>query len=104
VKRGEVWWHEPSEGEQKVRPVVILTRNEAIDRLNKLVVAPATGSIRGIPTEVEVWRREGMPHDSVISLDNTALVRKSELTERITELGAAKMDEVCRALAVATNC
>lgn len=102
MKRGEVWWHEPPE--EKVRPVVILTRNEAIDRLNKLVVAPATGRIRGIPSEVEVSRKEGMPHDSVINLDNTALARKSELTERITELGASKMVEVCRALAVATSC
>jgi mRNA-degrading endonuclease toxin of MazEF toxin-antitoxin module len=33
---------------------VILTRNEAIGRLNKLVVAPATGTIQGIPTEVQV--------------------------------------------------
>ncbi len=102
MKRGEVWWHEPPE--EKVRPVVILTRNEAIGRLNKLVVAPNTGKIWGIPSEVEVNRKEGMPHDSVINLDNTALARKFELTERITELRPAKMDEVCRALALATNC
>lgn len=102
MRRGEVWWHEPP-GE-KVRPVVILTRNEAIGRLNKLVVAPATGKIWGIPSEVEVSRKEGMPHDSAINLDNTALARKFELTERITELGVEKMVEVCRALALATDC
>lgn len=97
-----MWWHEPPE--EKARPVVILTRNEAIGRLNKLVVAPASGRIRDIPSEVEVSRREGMPSDSVINLDNAALVRKSELTEPITELGTAKMDEICRALTIATSC
>ncbi len=102
MRRGEVWWHEPPK--EKIRPVVILTRNEAINRLNKLVVAPATGKIWGIPIEVEVWRSEGMPYDSVINLDNTALARKSHLTECITELGIEKMDEVCRALAIATGC
>ncbi len=102
MKRGEAWWHEPPE--EKVRPVVILTRNEAIGRLNKLVVAPTTGKIWGIPSEVEVSRKEGMPHDSVVNLDNTALARKFELTERITELGATKMAEVCAALNAATSC
>ncbi len=102
MRRGEVWWHEPP-GE-KVRPVVILTRNEAIGRLNKLVVAPSTGKIWGIPSEVEVGREDGMPEDGVLSLDNTALARKFELTERITELGAEKMDAVCKALVAATSC
>lgn len=83
---------------------MILTRNEAIGRLNKLVVAPATGRIRGIPTEVGVTHGEGMPHDSVINLDNTALVRKFELTDLITELNLAKMSAICRALNTAVGC
>jgi len=40
----------------------------------------------------------------VLSLDHAFLAEKVYLTERITELGAAKMDEVCRALATATGC
>jgi mRNA-degrading endonuclease toxin of MazEF toxin-antitoxin module len=36
--RGEVWWHEPPEDEP--RPFVILTRNEAIAGLEKLVAVP----------------------------------------------------------------
>ncbi len=97
-----MWWHEPPR--KKRRPVLILTRDEAIDRLNKLLVVPATGRIWGIPTEVELGREDGMPQDGVLSLDNTSLVRKSLLTERITALGPEKMDQVCRALGRATNC
>ncbi len=102
MKRGEIWWHEPPDS--KRRPVLILTRDEAVGRLNKLVVAPATGTIRGIPSEVQIGGEDGMPRESAISLDNTTLIRKALLTQRITELGPEKMDEVCRALDTATGC
>jgi mRNA interferase MazF len=102
MRRGEIWWHEPPD--EKRRPVLILTRDEAIRRLNKLVAAPATGTIHGIPSEVQVGPEDGMPRESAISLDNTTLVRKALLTERIATLSPGKMDEVCRALAYATSC
>jgi mRNA interferase MazF len=102
VRRGEVWWHEPPE--QKRRPVLILTRNEAIAQLYKLIAAPATGTVRGIDSEVPVGPDEGMPRESAISLDNTTLVNKALLTERITTLGVEKMSDICRALDYATSC
>lgn len=102
MRRGEVWWHEPPH--EKRRPVLILTRSEAIGSLNKLVVAPATGTIRGLVSEVPVGPDDGMPRDSAISLDNLTLVRKALLTGLITTLGSERMDEVCRALTYATGC
>jgi mRNA interferase MazF len=84
--------------------VLILTRAEAIGSLNKLVVAPATGTVRGLPSEVPVGPEDGMPRESVISLDNTTLVRKALLTERITTLSPERMNEVCKALNYATSC
>jgi mRNA interferase MazF len=102
MRRGEVWWHEPPD--DKRRPVLVLTRDEAIGHLDKLIVAPATGTIRGIPTEVPVGRADGMPQESVISLDNTTLVWKAMLIENVTTLGPAKMADVCRALNAATSC
>ena len=102
MRRGEVWWHEPPD--DKRRPVLVLTRDEAIDSLNKLVVAPATGTVRGLASEVPVGPKDGMPRESAISLDNTTLVRKALLTERITTLSSERMDEVCKALDYATSC
>ncbi len=102
MRRGEIWWHEPPE--QKRRPVLILTRDEAIGQLNKLVAAPATGTVRDIPSEVPVGPDDGMPRESAISLDNTTLVQKALLTERITTLGVEKMSDVCLALDYATGC
>jgi mRNA interferase MazF len=102
VRRSEIWWAEaPAESP---RPYLILSRDEAIERLNKLVVAPATRTIRGIPTEVEVGHEEGLGTDCVLSLDNVTLIRKTLLIERVGAVGPQKMIEVCAALIAATNC
>ena len=72
--------------------------------LNQVIGVPATIAVRGIPTEVPLDEDDGMPRPCVLSLDNATLVRRALLTERITRLGAEKMNEVCRALGHATAC
>jgi mRNA interferase MazF len=47
-----------------------LTRDAAIEVLTALTCAPITRTIRGIRSEVEVGRSEGLPETSVISCDN----------------------------------
>jgi mRNA interferase MazF len=102
VNRGEVWWLEdPDEGR---RPVCVLTRQAAIPVLRSVMVAPATRTVRGIPTEVPVDVDDGLPEVCALSLDNVTTVRKALLTERITRLPPAKLQDVCSALGVATGC
>jgi len=102
VNRGEVWWVEhPDIGR---RPGCVLTRTRAIPVLRSVLVAPATRTIRGIPTEVFLDKVDGMPEECVLSLDSVAVVPKSMLTERITTLSPQRVEEVCRALAIATGC
>ncbi len=102
VSRGEMWWVEdPGAG---ARPHVVLTRDTAIPLLHALLVAPATRSIRGIPTEVRLGVDDGMPDECVLSLDNATLMPKAFLRERICALGPERMAQVCRALALATGC
>ena len=84
--------------------MLILSRDETIGAVYDLVVCPATGTIRGLDTEVELGPEEGMPRSCVLNLANTTSAEKAVLTERIAELGIAKMDEVCRALTRATSC
>ena len=100
--RGEVWWYERPE--EKPRPVLIITRDEAIGKLNEILVVPATSTVRGIATEVPIGRDDGMPKAGALSLDNTFLARKALLTERITTLGPDKLHLVCTALATAVAC
>ena len=102
VARGDVLWLElEDEGR---RPVVLLTRDEALPRLRNVVVALVTRTIRGIETELEIGPDDGMPVACAVSLDNLRTVPKALLTQTITTLDAAKMDLVCRALARATGC
>lgn len=82
VARGEVSWLElEQEGR---RPVVVLTRDEALPRLRNIVVALVTRTIRGIDTEVELGPEDGMPVECAVSLDNLRTVPQALLTESIT--------------------
>lgn len=102
MKHGEVWWSEhPAAGR---RPVLILTRTEAISVLNEILVVPATRTVRGIPTEVELDQDDGMPSVCALSLDNVTPLPKGLLIERITALGPGKLRQVCVALGAAVNC
>ena len=65
---------------------------------------PATGVPRDWLTEVEIGKADGMPTTSFLVAENVLSAEKVFLTKPMTELGAAKMDEVCRALTTATSC
>jgi mRNA interferase MazF len=100
--RGEVWLYERPD--RKPRPVLVLTRAEAIDTLSRILVVPATRSVRDIPTHVRLDESDGMREPCALALDNTFAPRKALLTRRIAKLESKKMDEVCRALRLATAC
>lgn len=102
MRRGEVWWHEPPD--EKPRPVLVLTRDDVIARALDVVAMPASRTAHDWLTEVEVGPDDGMPTTSFLVAENTLSAEKAYLTQRITQLGAAKMDAVCRALAAATSC
>ncbi|HSF87616.1 MAG TPA: type II toxin-antitoxin system PemK/MazF family toxin [Acidimicrobiia bacterium] len=102
VSRGEVWWYDHPEHHR--RPWLILSRSAAIPVLNQVLAVPATQTIRGIPTEVELGESDGMPAACVLSLDNMTLIRPALCTERITTLDSRLMRRVCEALLVATEC
>jgi mRNA interferase MazF len=82
----------------------VLTRTVAIAVLNRVVVAPATRTVRDIPTEVPLDRGDGMPEACALSLDNVTLVAKGALRSLICTLGADRMQQVCTALRAAIDC
>jgi mRNA-degrading endonuclease toxin of MazEF toxin-antitoxin module len=102
VTRGEVWWYEhPDAGR---RPYLVMTRPEAIPVLNQVLAVPATRTIRGIATEVEVGPAEGMPGACALAVDNLSLIRVAGCTTRIAVLNADVLARVCAALHFATAC
>ncbi len=102
MRRGEVWWVERPGAAR--RPHLVLTRDAAIEPLTRVLGVPATRTVRGIPSEVELGPEDGLPERCVLSLDNMRVLRKSYFVERICLLGDGRMLQVCQALAVATGC
>jgi mRNA interferase MazF len=86
------------------RPALVLTRPEAVMRLPRILVAPATTNIRGLPSEVLLGVEDGLEKRCVLSLDTPELVSRFSLVDFIATLSAQKWLEVCRALEIAVNC
>jgi mRNA interferase MazF len=84
--------------------VLILSRDRAIGVMERLLAAPVTTTVRGLPTEVPLGLRDGLPVACVVSLDDMAPLAKDYLVERITTLSVDRMAEVARALRRATGC
>ena len=102
VAQGELWLLEPPN--QKRRPVLVVSPDEAIPVLNNVVVAPVTSTIRSIPTCIPVGPTEGIDHDSVASFDNLAAVPKSVLTLRLGQLDEVERLRMCNALRAMADC
>ena len=88
----------------KVRPVVVLTRDPLGALLHGIIAAPVTSTIRGLSTEVPLGAADGLRVDSVANLDNVQLVARSRLLRRIGRARASTMSAICRALAIAVGC
>ena len=101
--RGEIWWCElPEIGR---RPVVVLSRDPAIPRLRRALVAPCTTTIRNLPSEVGLNAGDDpVPLDSAVNLDSVESVSVGTLTERLGRLSDGRMRQICQALAVAVDC
>ncbi len=83
-------WYKFSQPNKR-RPVVILTRDSALEFLGEVTVAPITTTTREIPTEVPLTRADGMPRDSAINLDHIQTVSRGRIGPLITKLSAEKM-------------
>lgn len=99
-RQGEVWW---AETEDKRRPVLVVTRSEAIPVLAGIIVAPVSRTIRDIPTEIRLSDTEGLPVECVASFDNMQRIRRSALAERVGDLGPRR-HQICAALRALSDC
>jgi mRNA interferase MazF len=102
-RRGELWWCEPPEIGR--RPVVVLSRDAAIPRLRRALVAPCTTTIRGLASEVILEPGDDpIPRRSAVNLDSVESVAVALLVERLGRLSDERMRDLCAALEVAVDC
>jgi len=96
----QVWWADLD----KVRPVVVLTRARVASRLQRVLVAPVTTTVRHIPTEVALGESEGVRHASVANLDNVQLVPRERLLQLAGVVAQDRWPEFCRAMRKVMAC
>ena len=78
----------------KKRPVLILTRDSALEFLGEVTIAPITSTVRDIPSEVLLTNADGMPRDCAVNLDHVQTVSKGKIGSLITTLSTIKMERV----------
>jgi mRNA interferase MazF len=102
INRGEIWWADvPGD---KVRPVLVLTRQRFVPRLASLLVAPVTTRVRAIPTEVALDPGDGLSRQCAANFDNVFTLHRSRFKSRIARLDDERLTEVCRAYRFAAGC
>jgi mRNA interferase MazF len=97
VKQFEIWWASLPEPVGR-RPVLLLGRTSALAYLSRTLVAEVTTTVRAIPQEVSLGRREGLPKPCVANLDALRTIPLACLHVPIGRVGARRHVEVKRAL------
>ena len=98
MQRGEVWWARlPAPAGR--RPVVLVSRDRAIQVREAVTVAQVTSTIRQIPVEVPLSAEDGLPRPCVANCDVLLTIPKRLLESRLSILSEAKqraLDEALR--------
>lgn len=85
----------------KTRPALVLTRAAALGAMTKVTIAPITSTVRGLSSEVPVGRRNGLDHESAVSLDNVVTVPRDALGRVIGHLTEAQEVQLALAISLA---
>ncbi len=85
------------------RPVVVLTRDAAIQVLTNVTVALVTRSAVGSPAEVPLSAAEGLRHDCVVNCDHIHTVAVRQLVRRVGGLGPEPLQRLASAIRVALD-
>lgn len=97
VIRGEIRWY-TFRLPDKRRPVLVLTRDDVISRLNEIIVVPATRTIRSLRTEVILTQDDGMPVACALNFDHISLGQRDRFGSVLCMLSEKRWPEVRQAL------
>jgi mRNA interferase MazF len=106
VKRGELYLVKKpgTQDPRKQRVFVIVSRQALIDsRFSSLICAPVYSQHDGLSTQVLIGSDEGLKKESSVLCDELVSLPKSALTHYLGSLGAGRLKELDRALAIALS-
>ena len=102
MKHGEMRWYKFARPD-KMRPVLILTRDSVLEYLGEVTVTPITSTVREIPSEVFLCEADGMPRECAVNCDHLQTVSNGKIGSLITSLPPKKMTDVGRAIRFALD-
>ena len=100
MNRGDVWIINLG-GKIGTRPVVVLTRQNVIEYLSKVVVAEITTKGKGYPTELFIDQKANLPKQSFVQADNIHSVPKKSLEKYVGTLDFETMLEISKKVILA---
>lgn len=100
MNRGDVWSIDLG-GRIGRRPVVVLTRQNVLQYVNKVTVAEITTKGKGYPTEIDIDQKANLPKSSFVQADNVHTVPKQRLDKYVGTLDTETMREVSRKVILA---
>ena len=100
MNRGEVWLIDLG-GRVGTRPVLILTRQNVLKYLNKVIIAEITTQGKGYPTEIFINQTANLPKPSFVQADNLHTVPKVRLKKFLGALNPETMMEVSQKVVLA---
>jgi mRNA-degrading endonuclease toxin of MazEF toxin-antitoxin module len=100
MNRGDIWLINLV-GRIGNRPVVVLTRQNVLEYLNKVTVAEITTRGKGYPTEIYVGQKANLPKPSFVQADNIHTVSKKRLEKYVGNLDKDSMLEISRKVVLA---
>ena len=105
MTRGELYRvFKPGGDPKQYRIFAVVSRQVLIDsKFSTVICAPVFTNGEGLSTQVAVDLEEDMKHSSWIMCDNLVSMRKTDLTNYVGSLSAAKLLELNRALKMALD-
>ena len=100
MNRGDVWLIDLG-GRVGTRPVLILTRQNVIKYLEKVVVAEITTQGKGYPTEVFIDQKANLTKPSFVQADNLHTVPQKRLKKFMGTLDPESMLAVSQKVVLA---
>lgn len=94
TEHGELWQARVD----KLRPVVVVSRDDLRGRRTRTTVASVTTKLTDIPSAVLIDHRDGLPEASVVNCDELVTIPKTALVRRIGRLSADRREALDHAL------
>jgi mRNA interferase MazF len=94
TEHGELWQARVD----KLRPVVVVSRDDLRGRRARTTVASVTTHLTDAPSAVLIDHRDGLPEASVINCDELVTIPKTALVRRIGRLSADRREALDLAL------